>query len=268
LKLPRLRNEDYERVERLAKQSGVPLDQCPTCLARPIEIEDGVTGWENGTYRFRGSVHDCDCEVQKQLRKHYTLANIGDQYQRLAWEDYPNQDVKDVVAMYLGKWDGFKLNGMGLEFASPSLGVGKTFGATYVAKELIKRGESVFFTPFLEVISTLTKQHPEQELYERKLYESTVLVLDEVVPPFTAPQASLFAGKLEELIRSRTNFNKVTIMTTNLTEDDLYEHYPRVYSLLSAKQVRIVLEGRDARQGVIAQENLELVMNGEVRPIT
>lgn len=268
MNLPRLKNDEFERVERLARESGTRLDHCPTCGSRPIEVDDGVEGWINGTYRFRGREHACDCDTQIQLRKHYLLANIGDQYQRLDWADYDNEDVKSVVSTYLDKWDAFKINGMGLEFASPRLGVGKTFGATYVAKELIKKGERVFFLPFLEVISTLTRQHAEAEYLERKLHDSTVLVLDEVVPPWTAPQAQLFAGKLEEVVRNRTNFNKVTIMTTNMTEDELYEHYPRIYSLLQAKQIRIVLEGRDARQGRIAKENLELVLNGEVRPIT
>lgn len=268
MRLPRLKNDEYELAEAIARRSGIPLSQCPTCLSKPIEVEEGVVGWENGTYRFRGKEYGCDCETQKQLRKHYLIANIGDQYQRLDWNDYSNADVKKVVAMYLEKWDGFRLNGMGLEFASPALGVGKTFGATYVGKELIKRGEKVFFSPFLEVISALTRQHPDAEEYERRLYDSTVLILDEVIPPWTLPQANLFAGKFEELIRNRTNFNRVTIMTTNLTEEQLFEHYPRTYSLLQAKQVRIVLKGSDARQGLIARENLELVMNDEVRPIT
>jgi DNA replication protein DnaC len=269
LKLPRLTNRQYEQIAAMAAQSGIPITQCPTCLAKPIEVAPGVEGWENGTYRFRGEEHNCDCDTQKLLRMHYFAANIGDQYQRLDWRDYTgSEEVKKAVSTYLEKWERFRINGMGLEFASPKLGVGKTFAATYVGKELIKRGENVFFIPFLEVISTLSKQHADHEELERRLYDSTVLILDEVIPPWTAPQQQLFAGKFEELIRNRTNFNKVNIMTTNLTEDALYEHYPRTYSLLTAKQVRVVLDGADARQGKIADENLELVMNDEVRPIT
>lgn len=266
--LPRLRNSEYEYVQRMASQSGIPISQCPTCLAKAIPIDDDTVGWVNGVYKYKDREWECDCANQMALRKHYLLAGIGDQYQRLDWDiDYDNVEVKQVVATYLNRWDRFKLNGMGLEFASPNLGVGKTFGATYVGKELIKRGEKVFFIPFLEVISALSRQAHDYEALTRRLYESTVLILDEVVPPFTAPQADLFAGKFEELIRNRTNFNRINIMTTNLTEDQLYDHYPRTYSLLAAKQIRIVLEGQDARRGRIARENLELVLNDEVRPI-
>jgi hypothetical protein len=204
--------------------------------------------------------------MQMLLRKHYLVANIGDQYMRLDWKDYRGDDsVRDTVANYIDNWPSFKINGMGFEFNSKNLGTGKTFGATYIGKELIKRGERVFFIPFLEVISTFTREHQEAE---QSMRESTVLILDEVVPPVSEAQGALFASKLEEIIRYRTNYNLVNIMTTNLSEDELHRYYPRTYSLLEAKQVRIPLEGIDARQDWIGTDNLELAMNNEVRPIT
>jgi len=204
-----------------------------------------------------------------QLRKHYLLANIGDQYMRLDWRDYDGaQSVRDSVDLYLDKWTGFKLNGMGVEFASPNLGVGKTFAATYVGKELIKRGELVYFKPFLEIISLYEKDPDYRHREEDRLRDTTVLILDEVVPPVSTAQGQLFATKFEELIRHRQNFNRVTIMTTNLTPEKLRETYSRTYSLLEAKQMRIEMVGQDARMGKIAMENIELVANGEVRPIT
>jgi DNA replication protein DnaC len=247
--------------------SGVPLGTCPTCGSSVREIADGVYGRENGTYRYRGQEFDCDCDTQVALRKHYLLAGIGDQYQRLDWNDFQGDSkVLDDVATFLDKWDSFKVNGMGVEFSSTHQGVGKTFGATHIAKELIKRGESVFFKPFLEIISLYDS--PDKDELEYRLRTITVLILDEVVPPRTEAQGGLFSSKFEELIRHRTNFNLVTIMTTNLPPEKLNYHYPRTYSLLQAKQLRIEMVGDDVRQGRIANENLELVMNSEVRPLT
>lgn len=270
LKLPRLKNDQFDQVNRLANQLGIPLDQCPTCLNKAIQVEDGVYGFENGVYRYRGLTHECDCQEQMQLRKHYMLAAIPDQYMRLAWSDFRagNEEMKDKVATYLDKWHSFKLHGMGLELASPNLGVGKTFAATYVGKELLKRGESVFFTTFLEIVSVLTRQHQHWEKLETRMYESTVLILDEIGSPDTAPQATLFSSKLEELIRNRTNYNRVNIITTNMTDEQMWETYPRTYSLLAPKVLRIVFEGGDARQEYLAEENLILALYEEVRPIT
>lgn len=197
------------------------------------------------------------------------LAGIGEQYQRLDWADFKGTPaVREAVALFLDKWDRFKLHGMGLEFSSPNLGVGKTFAATHVGKELIKKGERVMFMPFLEIIGLLGRDVDFRTAAEDRLRDTTVLILDEVVPPISVAQGHLFSSKFEELIRHRTNFNRVTIMTTNLTPDKLHEHYPRTYSLLEAKQIRVEMGGADARQDYIGMENIELVANDEVRPIT
>lgn len=252
----------------MAKASGVPLSQCPTCLATRIEIEPGVYGWENGTYRYKGQEHQCDCEGQMQLRKHYLLANIPKQYQELDWGDYAgDQNAIDAVTLYLDKWTFAKQNGMGLEFSSPTLGVGKTFAATYVGKQLVKRGERVYFVRFLEVIAALHKESEERSAFEDRLRDTTVLILDEVGLAISAAQHDLFAVKFEELIRYRTDNNRVTIMTTNLTPDKLHYEYPRTYSLLEAKQIRVEIVGTDYRPRK-GMENLELLANEEVSPIT
>jgi hypothetical protein len=57
-------------------------------------------------------------------------------------------------------------------------------------------------------------------------------------------------------------------MTTNLTPEKLHREYPRSYSLLEAKNSRVIMEGEDARQSFIRDENRELALNEEVRPIT
>lgn len=253
----------------MCRASGTPISRCPTCFATPIEVADGVHGWSNGTYHYRGEEHDCDCQTQMNLRIHYFLANIGDQYQRLNWDDYDRSEkVKEAVSLFLDKWDRFKQNGMGLEFSSANLGVGKTFAATHVGKELVKRGEAVLFLPFLEVIGLLGQDQEYRNAMQERLRDTTVLILDEVVPAYSDAQHNLFAGKFEELIRHRTNFNRVTIMTTNLEPEELHEEYPRSYSLLEAKQIRVEMRGEDARQTFISMENLELIANDETRPIT
>lgn len=266
-KLRRLTNSEFDRAEEFARAAGVPLTQCPTCYAEPEEIAPDVWAFKNGTYKLYDKVHDCNCEEQMTLRKHYLLANIGDQYMRLNWDDYRgSEDVRETIATYLERWPSFKQNGMGLEFSSSKLGVGKTFAATYIGKELIKRGELVYFMPFLEVISLY--ENEQRDELQNRLRDTTVLILDEVVPPYTQAQRNFFAAKFEELIRHRTNFNRVTIMTTNLEPAKLRETYPRTYSLLEAKQLRVEMDGTDARQGVRSTTNLELAMNGEVEPIT
>jgi DNA replication protein DnaC len=188
---------------------------------------------------------------------------------RLNWhKDYRDEEVKDAVQAYLDAWPTLKLQGMGLEFASPKLGVGKTFAATHVGKELVKRGERVYFLPFLEMVGVYEYPMEERRAIEQRLTDCSVLVLDEVVAPSSEAMSNLFSRHFEVLIRDRTNWNRVTVMTTNLTPEKLHDAYPRVYSLLEAKQYRVIMDGEDARQSTVKQKNLDMANLGEVRPIT
>lgn len=249
----------------MAQASGIPLGQCPTCLSTEFHIDPDTYARESGTYKYRGEIHECDCQIQMDLRRHYLLAGIGDQYQRLNWDDFRGSDsARRGIASALENWNSYKLNGMGLEFSSPNLGVGKTFAATHLGKELVKRGESVKFIHMRSAVRTLI----EDREAERELRDAAVLIIDEIGVGISTAQSALFADTFEDLIRYRTDFNRVNITTTNLAPSELHDAYPRVYSLLAAKQDRIEMTGSDARQSFIEMENIELVANGEVRPIT
>lgn len=264
LSLPPLSDGDYDR---LSLSVSIPLDECPTCRAKKIEVAPHIYGWENGTYTLDGIEYDCDCDTQILLRKHYLKANIGDQYQRLNWDDYDGDDnLKKNVALYLDKWEGMRMLGMGLTLKGP-LGSGKTFAATHVGKELVKRGIDVYFISFDDVISAYQKSNAEE--IDRKLRQTGFLILDELIPHTSGAQSSYFQREFESVIRHRTNFNLPTIITTNMSEDDLLEKYPRSYSLLAAKQLPIdVAQITDARREKIGQRNLRLVTTDEMAPIT
>ena len=96
----------------------------------------------------------------------------------------------------------------------------------------------------------------------------TFLIIDEVTLPKTAKQHELFAEKFEAMIRHRTNYDLPTIITTNISAEKLDGAYPRVYSLLAAKQIRVEFEGEDARKEKKRFENSEMAMEDMRRPIT
>jgi DNA replication protein DnaC len=266
--LRRLSDLEYAEVEAKARMSGVGLNKCPTCKSTEIEIEPGIAVWpDECTYRYKGQVFECDCKTQMALRRQYLLAGIPDQYMRLDWGDFVgSQETRDAVNSYVSNWETLKDNGLGIEFGGKGLGIGKTFCATHIGKEIIKQGQRVFFIPFVEMISAFNK--PNADELENRLRETTFLVLDEIIPPVSEKQGNLFSTRYEAIIRHRTNYNLPTIITTNLTEADLYENYSRTYSLLAAKQIRIDMGGKDARVSRLGNENFEMALNGEVRPLT
>lgn len=275
MRLRRLSSAEFDEFADRSGASGVSVSTCPTCGSKPFKVKHEeipdlgeAEGRVFGTYRYKGADHPCNCAEQMMLRKHYLVAGIGDQYMRLNWTDYRDEEVRTSVDMYLDRWENFKVLGMGIEFGGEGLGTGKTFAATHVGKELIKRGERVFFVPFLDLISLYQREDTERERMSKRLRDTTVLILDEVRPPGTAAQGWLFSERLEALVRHRTNFNLPTIIGTNLTADELHHHYPRTYSLLQAKQLRIEMLGSDARASWVGEHLLDLALNGEVPPIT
>jgi DNA replication protein DnaC len=264
VKLRRLSDEEYDEAVELARNSATPLDQCPTCQSRPTEIEPGIQDRQQGRYTYKGKTYSCDCDQQIALRRHYLLAHIPDWYMRLDWTDYDGA-AQDTVSEYLHKWQTAKHMGMNLKLYGP-IGVGKTFAATYIAKELVKRGERAYFIPFEEVVSLYQRSH--YEAVDQQLKRAVVLVLDELSKPTSLAQQEFFAMKFEELIRHRTNYNLPTIITTNLNDDELHHHYPRPYSLLAHKVIDAPIEGDDARMDKSYRWNRELWEQDEVRPIT
>jgi DNA replication protein DnaC len=269
MKLRRLSNAEYDTVEQLAKRSGVPLDVCPTCGAKPIEVAPGIYGWENGTYRWNGEEHECNCETQKLLRKHYLLAGIGDEYHRIDFmRDFEGDpEVKENVQLYLDEWDHYRRLGMGIEILSRNLGVGKTFLACHIGKELIKRGVRVAFEDFKDSVSALVGEGASADWRVDRLHNATVLILDEVRVPGSEKAALLYSEKLEMVIRQRANYNMPTIFTSNMEEEDLMVTYPRIFSLLKPKSFLITLRGEDARATFVNDQTLVMAANHELRPI-
>jgi DNA replication protein DnaC len=246
----------------MARLSGIPQDECPTCGSFLSKEGERV----NGKYRYLGIEYDCDCDTQILLRKWYLYSGIpADQYGRLDIEDFQgNEDAKDFIIKYLENWPSFKRQGIGPWIYGKTLGSGKTMIATYVAKELVKRGEKVFFLPFNKMLNVY-RYH--DELMLDKLQNTNVLILDEVLAPPHDSFKTIFADQLEDLIRNRTNFNGTTIITTNLTPDELEEHYHRTFSLLEPKTIRVELNGDDARQSFVAEQNLALALANETKPL-
>jgi DNA replication protein DnaC len=267
--LPRMTTAQYEKVLRLAREKNINLHECPTCRNSRIEVAPGVWIWENSTYKLNGEGHPCNCEEQDLLRRHYLLANIPKDYWTLEVDDYwGDQEALVKMVAYLDKWGDYQWLGFGLEFYSPSQGTGKTMLATILAKRLIRKQESVYFIGFREATRLYDLPVEQREEKINHLRATPILVLDDVGDSISEAQGAYFAVELEDLIRARTSGNAVTIMTTNLTPEELAEKYQRSFSLLQAKQDRVFVSGIDSRQnGAKRMVDFELIANGEVRPI-
>jgi hypothetical protein len=256
----------YLRVVQTARAKNIKLSECPVCGHPRVEVDPGIWIWEESSYKLDGKMHECDCEWYDLLRRHYLLADLPMDYWTLSESEWWGDPMAfDFVVNYLDHWHDNKRLGMGAELYSPTQGVGKTMLAVIIAKELIRNRESVVYTTFRDAVSVLIRDPDETE----RLRNVPVLILDELAAGWTDAQHHLFADQLEDLIRFRTSGASVTIITTNLTPDDMQETFGRSYSLLSAKQYRYHVKGVDTRaDGTVKLRKEELIANGENLPLT
>jgi DNA replication protein DnaC len=244
----------YTKIE-----TSYPLSaDCPTCAGR-------------GYYVLDFERHECDCEIQKLLQKHYFAANIGREYHDICIHHFEGPDtdtVRKAVSRYLESFQDNFHYGLGLTFTGP-IGTGKTFGMTCVLKSLVQQGENVYLITFEELINVWGNSYHDDEsrrTLERRLKSASVLGLDELRTD-ARNSGGFLANGLDSVIRHRTANLLPTLVSTNMTRDQEKDEFSKAYSLLAAKNTRVETHGHDRRMAEVRQRNHELALRGERRPI-
>ena len=249
-----LKDVDYNRIFRY-----FPVVQaCPTCN-------------DKQAYWYEGQQHECDCELQKLLQKHYYAANIGRSYHNLCLEHFVGDDrdhVVPIVEEYIDKFDDNFFYGLGISFSGRERGTGKTLAMSYVLKELIKRGRQAYTISFEELVRVFGSAYKDEEsnrMFE-KLMSVEVLGLDEWR---TDPRnrEGFLADSIDVILRHRTNNALPTLITTNMTPKEEQAEFGAAYSLLSARNYRLEFTGRDVRPTAIRDRDRRAKDLGERRPI-
>lgn len=235
--------------------------ECPVCLG-------------DGFYVYKGERFECpDDDYGHQmlrLAKLYWMSFIPTQYQMLLWDEFPHVEAREEIDGYLANFRRLRMTGVAFTLYGKQLGVGKTWAATHILRELVKQGYDGHFASFMKVKGYFELDNKdEREFFIRRVREAEILVLDEVKAPVSEAQRNFFEDKLEEVLRDRTNMNFPTVVTSNMLDRDFEKEFPRVYSLLAAKNQVIELDGIDARKdGEVWENNFKLGLKGESRPIT
>ena len=230
---------------------------CPTCD-------------KTGTYRWRNDDHDCDCETQLALAKHYYASGIGKTYQTLSWEDLDDDRIYAQVRGFVENPE-YVRRGRGL-ILTGSLGSGKTMVATLILKQLVRQGYTCYSTLFSQMIEMYTagwRSNEERKYFNQKVVEADVLLLDDVGRELRRSNA-LQESTFDSVLRSRVQNGRSTLITTNMTLEELgaEEGYgSAILSLLREKSQAIEVQTTsDYRGKVKAREEREIQFR-ERRPI-
>src|SRR5205085_1349183 len=110
-------------------------------------------------------------------------ANIGRKFHTLGLKDFTSEDRENVVPIVEDYLENFENNfylGIGITF-SGKIGTGKTMAMNCCIKELLKRGISVYFIPFDDLIVAISGawSGEEERWLEDKMKSVKVLGIDE-----------------------------------------------------------------------------------------
>ncbi len=203
-----------------------------------------------------GFVSGKRCECFEELLKKTAISKLNEQcrvklcrFEEFSLEFYEGKDratMENVLNICKKYARGFSCNSDSLLFYGGT-GLSKTFMSSAIASQVINNGFSVTYDSFSNYVRLL-----ENERFGRSdthtmslLISADLVILDDLGSEMYSPfgEASLY-----EIINTRINYGLPTIVSTNLSFDELEKKYnERIYSRLCCTFIPIEFVGRDIR---------------------
>lgn len=246
--------ELHERLNALSRKkldmlqdAGFPSDyltpryECPVC-------QD--TGYVNG--------QKCRCFRQQMITLLYQQSNIREQlesenFDHLSLSYYEGEDLtrfQGAVAACRHFIDDFGLIYRNLFFYG-TVGTGKSFLSSCIARELIEAGRLVIYFSAAALFGQLSRmtfeQKSKEELYSfyEDLYHSDLIIIDDLG---TELASSFVSSQLFSLLNERHLRKKPTLISTNLSLEELRNRYSdRIFSRITSNYELYKITGPDIR---------------------
>ena len=208
----------------------------------------------------------CDCFKQKMINKAYDMSNISEiikteNFSKFSLDRYskeidfennmsPYENMKLIMrkcSLFIEEFDEKFKN---MVFYG-NVGLGKTFLCGCIAKELLDRGKTVLYTRAFNLFEMFEKEkfNKDNEEVNREILNLTknsdLLIIDDLGTEFIT---SLSTVELFDIINCRILEKKSTIISTNLSIDELMEQYSeRILSRLYGEYDMLKFFGDDIR---------------------
>ena len=269
------------RANRWTEPSPEDLDgrprvhRCPICGHVSPYVWDGLAG----TWRATHSDPCEECSRQRFAERameearvamlHRYKLDVG-RYAHMTLDSYrpdpgyPSQAAaKEAVGAMVGTWAGGDWSA-GILLASPDVGIGKTHLAIAAAREgvMIYRpgiGEQILavwdMPSFVDAVRHTYDDGGTADLMV-SVQEPVILVLDDIGTEHVSQEGRFwYQGLMFQIVNARWLARRATIVTTNLSADDLWAWVgPRVFSrMIELTGAPLLMQGEDYRLGGTTQ---------------
>ncbi|ONI37959.1 hypothetical protein AN639_08595 [Candidatus Epulonipiscium fishelsonii] len=211
----------------------------------------------------------CKCFTQALTEMSYRSSNIGNllksenfsTFDLSIYSDEINpstgisyrasmEDLKSNLEKFIGD---FKTSYTNIVFHG-STGVGKTFLCNCIAKELIDRGSTVLYLSSIQLFQLINKNrfnkqyvNEEEAFLLENMTCADLLIIDDLGAEM---DTSINISDLFNVINSRHTSQKSTIISTNLTSEDIKNSYSeRIASRILGHYRILKIYGHDLRLG-------------------
>lgn len=211
-----------------------------------------------------GFVEGIRCSCYDELLSKYAVMELNSQckialcdFEDFNLNYYPEQSVQGVnprakmaeILDFCKSWvDEFTTDSTGI-FMHGRTGLGKTFLSSAIAKSLLKSGYSVAFDSISNFLRAIENEHfgrVNNKDTLQVLLDADLVILDDLGSEFNSP---FYASCIYNIINSRINMNKPTIVSTNYTLDELQQKYDdRIVSRLTCSFYNLAFVGNDIRR--------------------
>lgn len=243
--------EGQERIKKLLIAFGYPenyLDMqnnCDKCLDTGYVEGIRCSCYDELLSKFAVEELNSKCKI--------ALCDFDD-FNLSYYPDLNNQNLNPRTKMsevleFCKSWvEEFDLNSTGI-FMQGRTGLGKTFLSSAIAKALLQKGYSVAFDSISNFLRAIENEHfgrANDKDTLQVLLDADLVILDDLGSEFNSP---FYASSIYNIINSRINMNKPTIVSTNYTQDELQQKYDdRIVSRLTCSFYYLAFVGNDIRR--------------------
>ena len=257
---------DAERLMAEAKQQNQSLQRerrqiVEACFEEGFLDETPICTTCSGTGYVGSSMCDCLAELCRQEQKkeltflsagnesfsQFRLDYYSDQFEPLI-ESSPRKIMEKTYQLCRHYAFNFHEKAESLLF-SGNTGLGKTFLSACIARTVADRGFSVVYESASHLFQTLERarfdSNEENRRAAARYTECDLLIMDDLG---TELPGQFVTAALYTLVNDRLLACKPTIISTNLTKDDITRRYnPQIASRLRGSYKRVTFVGKDIR---------------------
>ena len=236
-----------------------PVYTCPDCQDTGYIDDAKCHCFEKEIVNFLYEQSNLKDILEQENFSHFNLEYYPDDYTEEATGLTPRDNIRGILSTVRSFISSFTVRDGKLFSIEPgnlllygNTGVGKTFLTNCIAKELLDRSYTVVYLTSVKLFDILETNkfdrditRTEKEASLSYILSSDLLIIDDLG---TELNNSFTSSQLYNCIDTRLTGRRSTIISTNLSFDDLREHYSeRIFSRLTSNYSLLKITGDDIR---------------------